>query len=89
MIRECLLTVCALLMLVGCLNVDNPTSELESNCYNWPGEEFSTTNRATISTIEQGSRAIDFTLNDPGGEKHTLSFLLNTKPVLMVFGSFT
>ena len=89
MIRKWMLTVCVLLMLVGCLNVDNPTTELESNCCNWPGEEFSTTNRATISTIEQGSRAIDFPLNDPGGENYTLSSLLNTKPVLMVFGSFT
>ena len=32
MIRKWMLTVCVLLMLVGCLNVDNPTTELESNC---------------------------------------------------------
>jgi len=78
-----------ILIVAGCVNVDDPVTELESNCYNWPENEFSSTNHATVSTISQGSQAIDFTLRDPGGESYTLSSLLDTKPVLMVFGSFT
>ena len=89
MMKKFFLAGYVILMVAGCVNVDDPATELESNCYNWPDEEFSPTNHASVSTINQGSQAIDFTLRDPGGESFTLSSLLDTKPVLMVFGSFT
>jgi len=36
-----------------------------------------------------GDTAVDFTLRDTGGVEHTLSDLLEEKPVVIVFGSFT
>jgi len=64
---------------------------LESNCYNWPEEEFSTTNNSGDVTVSlnEGDAAVDFTLKDTSGQSYTLSALLATKPVLMVFGAFT
>ena len=64
---------------------------LESNCYNWPEEEFSPTNNSGDVTVSlnEGDAAVDFTLKDTSGQSYTLSTLLATKPVLMVFGAFT
>jgi hypothetical protein len=64
---------------------------LESNCYNWPEEEFSPTNNSGDLTVSlnEGDAAVDFTLKDTSGQRYTLSTLLATKPVLMVFGAFT
>jgi hypothetical protein len=36
-----------------------------------------------------GTLAVDFTLDDTMGQRHTLSEMLAEKPVVMVFGSFT
>jgi hypothetical protein len=77
-----------LVLTVGCESEDVDL-ELESNCYNWPEQEFSPTNRASITTLKQGIQAIDFTLKDTSGQSHTLFSLLGTKPVLLVFGAFT
>ncbi len=64
---------------------------LESNCYNWPEEEFSPTNNAGDVTVSlnEGDKAVDFSLKDTSGQSYTLFSLLATKPVLMVFGAFT
>jgi len=64
---------------------------LESNCYNWPEEEFSPTNNSGDVTVSlnEGDAAVDFTLKDTSGQNYSLSSLLATKPVLMVFGAFT
>ncbi len=64
---------------------------LESNCYNWPEEEFSPTNNAGDVTVSfnEGDAAVDISLKDTSGQSYTLSSLLATKPVLMVFGAFT
>jgi hypothetical protein len=75
--------------LVDCVSGDLPT-ELESNCFNWPAEEFTPENGAGLTTaLAKGSTAIDFTLKTPSGDSYTLSSLLGTKPVLLVFGAFT
>jgi len=65
------------------------SGELESGCFNWPAEEFSTDNHAQVQTIAEGSLAVEFTLKDVDGTAYTLSDLLAEKPVLMVFGAYT
>ncbi len=69
---------------------DPGPGDLVSNCFNWPEDDFSPTNRAGVTTaLDPGSTAIDFTLKDPSGQVYSLYELLQTKPVLMVFGAFT
>jgi len=67
-----------------------PASQLITNCYHWPAEEFSPTNSASVKAVlPAGSRAIDFELADVSGKTTTLTGLLATKPVVLVTGSFT
>lgn len=65
--------------------------ELTSNCYNWPAQEFSATDyvERTRTSVVEGQQAIDFTLKDTDRVEYRLSQLLRTRPVLIVFGSFT
>ncbi len=75
----------------GPTNTLLPDSALVSGCYNWPDQPFtpeSNTGDLRIP-VAAGEPAIDFTLKDLTGASHTLSTLLETKPVLMVFGSYT
>jgi hypothetical protein len=65
------------------------SNELESGCFNWPAEEFTTDNHAEIQTIAEGGLAVEFILKDVDGTAYTLSGLLAEKPVLMVFGAYT
>ena len=44
---------------------------------------------SNFGAVSAGQSAIDFTLRDPSGTAHSLSELLETKPVFMVFGAFT
>ena len=61
-----------------------------SSCFDWPYEEFSLTNRAVLNVaFISGDTAPNFTLKDTDGQPYSLSSLLETKPVLMVFGAFT
>jgi hypothetical protein len=66
-----------------------PESLLTTGCCNWPNEEFSETNHAVMHVKDVGRPAIDFTLLDLSGTPHRLSKLLETRPVFLVFGSFT
>ncbi len=68
-----------------------PESSLTPGCVNWPAENFSLSNRAgQLSTgVKTGDTAIEFTLKDIEGTSYSLSSLLETKPVLLVFGSYT
>jgi hypothetical protein len=68
-----------------------PESTLVSGCFGWPAQEFSPTNNTggVGISVSVGEQAIDFTLKDPGGTSYTLSELLETRPVLLVFGGFT
>ncbi|OGL42654.1 MAG: hypothetical protein A2161_20685 [Candidatus Schekmanbacteria bacterium RBG_13_48_7] len=76
--------------MINCISGPPLSTDLVSHCYNWPDEEFSPTNKATLKTgLPEGSTAIDFTLKDTRDVSWTLSDLLKTKPVLMVFGSYT
>jgi cytochrome oxidase Cu insertion factor (SCO1/SenC/PrrC family) len=79
---------CSLLFtLLSCIQSEDG---LNSNCFNWPEEAFTPTNSATLTVaLKEGEPAVDFTLRDPNGEGYTLSSLLATKPVLLVFGAFT
>jgi hypothetical protein len=43
-----------------------------------PGEE-----------LKVGDLAVDFTLKDVNGNNHTLSEMLQEKPVVLIFGSYT
>ncbi len=83
-----LFIACSLLLtLVSCIQLED---DLNSNCFNWPEEEFSPTNSATLTVaLKEGEPAVDFTLKDTSRQSYTLSSLLFTKPVLMVFGAFT
>jgi hypothetical protein len=62
---------------------------LQSNCFNWPAEEFTADNHAQVQAMAEGSLAVEFTLRDVDGVAYTLSDLLSEKPVLMVFGAYT
>jgi len=69
-----------------------PDDRLESNCYNWPEQDFSPTNcvgESLTTALDEGELAVDFTLKDTSAKSYTLTSLLTTKPVLLVFGSFT
>ncbi len=67
-----------------------PSSELTDNCFNWPAEEFSPSKTCGLATgLTTGEQAIDFDLKDVNGTAYTLGGLLQTKPVLLVFGAFT
>lgn len=75
----------------GTTNTLLPDSALVSGCYNWPNQPSSQNNNTggLRISVKAGEPAIDFTLKDINGKSHTLSALLETKPVLMVFGSYT
>jgi hypothetical protein len=66
-------------------------TDLSAGCFSWPDQVFTPSNNAGTAQFgaTAGEAAIDFTLKQPDGTKHSLSELLETKPVLMVFGSFT
>ena len=67
-----------------------PASELQSNCLNWPEQDISRSNHASLMTsLAEGEPAVDFTLRDVDGRAYTLSGLLRMKPVLLVLGGFT
>lgn len=67
-----------------------PETQLTSGCFNWPQEEFSPDNHANLGIYGVvGEPAIEFTLEDLAGATHKLSSLLESRPVLLVFGSFT
>ncbi len=79
-------------LFIGCgALLPPPPTELQSDCYNWPAEEFSKTNHAPFpnTLFSNGDPAIDFTLLDTNGQPHNLFSLLETKPVLLKVGSFT
>jgi hypothetical protein len=66
------------------------SSALESNCFNWPEDDFSSTNKANVSrALSVNDLAVELILKDVNGVEYTLSNLLAEKPVLLVFGSFT
>jgi hypothetical protein len=63
---------------------------LVDNCFNWPQDEFSSTNKASNRTsVAEGGLAVEFTLLDVDGNPFTLSELLATRPVFLVFGAYT
>ena len=67
-----------------------PESKLKHNLCNWPEDEFSPTNKVSVTAaLAVGEYAIDFTLKDTSGTDHKLSTLLQTRPVFMIFGSYT
>jgi PKD repeat protein len=67
-----------------------PESSLNDNLCNWPAQEFSPTNKVNAGlAFSTGQYAIDFTLMDPSGVAYNLGALLQTKPVVMIFGSCT
>jgi hypothetical protein len=66
------------------------TSGLTQGCLGWPEAEFTPNNRTSVRTgLGTGALAVDFELRDPDGVAYTLSGLLATKPVLLVFGALT
>jgi PKD repeat protein len=67
-----------------------PETDLTHNLCNWPADEFSPANHVSVQiAIAVGDYAIDFTLKDPRGVDYNLGVLLQTKPVLLIFGSCT
>ena len=67
-----------------------PDSDLSPGCYDWPVPDLSVPDVAGYALpFEVGDPAIDFTLKDTEGVPHNLSELLDTRPVLIVFGAYT
>ncbi len=73
-----------------------PSSYLNSSCYSFPTTDYGYFNNIKYQygaspTIQltEGMNAIDFTLSDPKGKEYTLSTLLKSKPVLMIWGHYT
>ncbi len=73
-----------------------PTSHLNSSCYSFPIADYGYFNNikyqfgtSPFIHLTKGLTAIDFSLSDPHGKEYTLSTLLHTKPVLMVWGHYT
>jgi len=59
-------------------------------CFDWPGTEWSPSNRAGVTAgLREGTRAVELDLLDTSGAAHTLSGLLASRPVLLVFGAYT
>jgi hypothetical protein len=76
----------------------HPESALTHNCFNFPSSSFHRKNniKATYGAsphaaggLEVGDKAYDFTLSTLNDESVTLSTLISTKPVLLVWGMFT
>lgn len=67
-----------------------PSSELQSYCLPWLDETPSLANNIRLENgIKEGDSAVDFSLKDIYGETHHLSDLLESKPVLLILGSYT
>ena len=67
-----------------------PSSELQSYCLPWLDENPSQLSNIRLENgIKEGDSAIDFSLKDVHGERHRLSDLLETKPVLLILGGYT
>lgn len=65
-------------------------SALVTDPVGYPANDYTRAHHVPIQTrLAEGGPAVDFTLLDPQGQPHRLLDLLKTKPVLMVFGSFT
>jgi len=64
---------------------------LEDNCFNFPTQPFSPANNSGGNSlnVSPGQLAYEFTLNEIDGNSHTLSTLLASRPVLLVFGAYT
>jgi hypothetical protein len=81
-----------LLFGLGCARGKAPQLDttLVTTCHGFPDERPTRANHAEVGLrLQQGDRAVDFTLSDVDGTEHTLSALLATKPVLLVQGSWT
>ncbi|CAM9479034.1 unnamed protein product [Choristocarpus tenellus] len=74
-----------------------PQSELQSNCFNFPEDNFSPSNcvkceygTSPYFPLRVGDRAIDFTLHDLTGQPWNLAEALSEgKPVVLIWGMFT
>ena len=73
-----------------------PKSELSSDCFGFPQENFHRNNciKCTHGTspaipVSVGDAAIDFTLHDLADIPHTLSHMLQDKPVVLIWGMYT
>jgi hypothetical protein len=67
-----------------------PSSELMSNCLNYPAEEITVANSVRLSIgLTEGRPAVEFSLWGSDGNLYSLSELLQSKPALIVLGGFT
>lgn len=73
-----------------------PQTEQTSDCYDFPQKNFHRDNcvkakygASPAIPMGEGEAAIDFTLHDLAGTPHTLSHMLESKPVLLVWGMWT
>lgn len=67
-----------------------PSANLVSSCLAWLETPLTPSHHVRLSNgLAQGSPAVDFALRDVKGRTHTLSDLLDTRPVLLVLGAFT
>ena len=67
-----------------------PESSLNVNCYPLPSDDLPLGGRVALEVaFGAGDPAIEFELRDPTGRTHRLSTLLESRPVLIVFGAYS
>lgn len=76
-----------------------PETELSTNCYNFPEDDFhkdnsvkNTYSKSPHLMLELGAPAVDFTLHDIDGNRWNLGEALKAgqgKPVVLIFGMLT
>lgn len=75
-----------------------PASDMTQNCYEFPAKNFNRencikceygTSPQTGGVLDVGDKAFDFTLYDLDGTAHTLSDMLESKPVVLLWGMWT
>ena len=91
-------TILALLA-VGVATAElHPESDLSTECFNFPEKNFNRkncikdtygTSPYTAGGLVEGDMAFDFTLYDLNGDSHTLSKMLEEKPVVLIWGMYT
>mmetsp|Transcript_11742 Transcript_11742/g.17515 ORF Transcript_11742/g.17515 Transcript_11742/m.17515 type:complete len:260 (-) Transcript_11742:112-891(-) len=73
-----------------------PSSELKSNCFDFPSENFNQLNcikctygESPTVLLKAGSIAVDFTLHTLEGKPFNLKSALKEKPVVLIWGMYT
>lgn len=71
-------------------SVLRPQGQLEAGCYDFPPADPTHIDQVTTRVrFEPGDAAVDFIRRDIDGVEYRLADLLQTRPVVLVFGAFS